>query len=165
MHVVAREINGYWLADKEIVDPKTQGRARAPGRRGSWSPRSRRCRPTARPRAAPGSTAAPTATPAKKDGEALDPKTGNKMAKRGKEDPTGLGLYPNWSWSWPVNRRIVYNRASVDEYGQPWDAEAGAAQVGAGRGPGDQGAEEEPDHRRRRCSSGPATSSTAATRR
>ena len=30
----------------------------------------------------------------------------NKMAKRGKEDPTGLGLYPNWSFAWPVNRRI-----------------------------------------------------------
>lgn len=46
---------------------------------------------------------------------------GNMMARRGKEDPTGLGLFPNWAWSWPVNRRIVYNRASVDPYGNPWD--------------------------------------------
>ncbi len=46
---------------------------------------------------------------------------GNMMARRGKEDPTGLGLFPNWAWSWPVNRRIVYNRASVDPQGNPWD--------------------------------------------
>jgi formate dehydrogenase major subunit len=30
------------------------------------------------------------------------------------------GLFPNWSWCWPVNRRILYNRASVDLKGQPW---------------------------------------------
>lgn len=46
---------------------------------------------------------------------------GNQMSRRGQEDPTGLGLYPKWSWSWPANRRILYNRASADENGQPWD--------------------------------------------
>lgn len=46
---------------------------------------------------------------------------GNMMARRGKEDPTGLGLYPNWAWCWPLNRRILYNRASVDPEGRPWD--------------------------------------------
>jgi formate dehydrogenase major subunit len=46
---------------------------------------------------------------------------GNMMARRGQEDPTGLGLYPNWSWNWPANRRILYNRASVDAAGKPWD--------------------------------------------
>lgn len=46
---------------------------------------------------------------------------GNQMARRGQEDPTGLGLYPRWAWSWPANRRILYNRASTDEHGQPWD--------------------------------------------
>jgi formate dehydrogenase major subunit len=46
---------------------------------------------------------------------------GNQMARRGQVDPTGLGLYPQWSWSWPANRRILYNRASADENGQPWD--------------------------------------------
>jgi formate dehydrogenase major subunit len=45
----------------------------------------------------------------------------NLMARRGKEDPTGLGLYPNWSWCWPYNRRIIYNRASVDLNGDPWN--------------------------------------------
>lgn len=45
----------------------------------------------------------------------------NLIARRKKEDPTGLGLYPEWAWAWPVNRRILYNRASVDKNGQPWD--------------------------------------------
>jgi formate dehydrogenase major subunit len=34
-----------------------------------------------------------------------------------------IGLYPNFSWCWPVNRRILYNRASVDTNGKPWDPE------------------------------------------
>jgi formate dehydrogenase major subunit len=36
-------------------------------------------------------------------------------------DPTGLGFFPNWSWSWPLNRRVLYNRASADLTGKPWD--------------------------------------------
>ena len=42
-------------------------------------------------------------------------------ARRKKTDPTGLGLYPEWAWAWPVNRRIIYNRASVDLEGNPRD--------------------------------------------
>ena len=45
----------------------------------------------------------------------------NMMARRGKKDPTGLGMYSEWAWAWPVNRRIIYNRASVDPKGKPWD--------------------------------------------
>jgi formate dehydrogenase major subunit len=45
----------------------------------------------------------------------------NNMAKRGKEDPTGLGLFPNWAFAWPVNRRILYNRASCDVNGKPYN--------------------------------------------
>ena len=45
---------------------------------------------------------------------------GNMAARREKKDPTGMGLYPEWSWCWPVNRRIIYNRASVDLTGKPW---------------------------------------------
>jgi formate dehydrogenase major subunit len=47
---------------------------------------------------------------------------GNMMDRRGQDDPTGLGLFPSYSWSWPANRRILYNRASVDMNGKPWDA-------------------------------------------
>ena len=51
----------------------------------------------------------------------FDEKGFNKMTKRGKDDPTGLGLFPNWSFAWPVNRRIIYNRASCDIYGKPYN--------------------------------------------
>lgn len=47
---------------------------------------------------------------------------GNQMNRRGPADPTQLGLFPQWSWSWPANRRILYNRASADHHGKPWDA-------------------------------------------
>ena len=48
---------------------------------------------------------------------------GNQMARRDNVDthPAGIGLYSNWSWCWPVNRRIIYNRASCDTSGQPYD--------------------------------------------
>jgi formate dehydrogenase major subunit len=46
---------------------------------------------------------------------------GNQMARRGTEDPSGLGIYANWAWSWPANRRVMYNRASCDPDGKPWD--------------------------------------------
>src|SRR5205823_12413104 len=46
---------------------------------------------------------------------------GNMMARRGTEDPSGLGIYPNWGFSWPANRRVMYNRASCDLQGKPWD--------------------------------------------
>jgi len=47
---------------------------------------------------------------------------GPQLARRGTEDPSGLGIYPNWAWSWPANRRVLYNRASCDLNGKPWDA-------------------------------------------
>jgi formate dehydrogenase major subunit len=32
-----------------------------------------------------------------------------------------INLYPLFSWTWPVNRRILYNRASVDKNGKPYN--------------------------------------------
>lgn len=63
---------------------------------------------------------------------------GAQIQRRGTEDPSGLGVYPNWAWSWPANRRVMYNRASCDLNGQPWDpsrpqvwwSEAGGKWVG-----------------------------------
>jgi formate dehydrogenase major subunit len=55
------------------------------------------------------------------------PDTGNLMKRRQgvqdpqTNDPTGMGFYPNWAWSWPLNRRVLYNRASADLDGNPWD--------------------------------------------
>ena len=49
------------------------------------------------------------------------PQTGNLSQRRDTSDPTGLGVYPNWGFAWPANRRILYNRASADKDGKPWD--------------------------------------------
>ena len=46
---------------------------------------------------------------------------GPLMQRRGTDDPSGQGIYPNWAWSWPMNRRVMYNRASCDVNGKPWD--------------------------------------------
>ncbi len=46
---------------------------------------------------------------------------GPMLQRRGTEDPSGQGIYPNWAWSWPANRRVLYNRASCDLAGKPWD--------------------------------------------
>ncbi|WP_169294974.1 formate dehydrogenase-N subunit alpha [Advenella sp. EE-W14] len=47
-------------------------------------------------------------------------KNGNQMARRDNTD-SGLGNTPGWAWAWPANRRILYNRASCDPSGKPWD--------------------------------------------
>lgn len=94
VHLVAKEINGYTVADKKQLanflglkdDGSTAG--------GCWIFSGYY----------PG--------PDKKD---------NKAAARGKADPSGLGLYPGWAFAWPVNRRIIYNRCSADVHGQPWN--------------------------------------------
>jgi formate dehydrogenase major subunit len=46
---------------------------------------------------------------------------GNQTARRDPSDPSGLGVHPGWGWSWPANRRVLYNRASCDVDGKPWD--------------------------------------------
>jgi formate dehydrogenase major subunit len=47
--------------------------------------------------------------------------TGNLMARRDNSDPTGIGQTLNWAWSWPANRRVLYNRASCDPSGKPFN--------------------------------------------
>ncbi len=100
---VAKELNGRALAD--ITDPKTNTTVKAgqqvPGF--AWL---------------------------KDDGTTLCgnwiysgswTEAGAMIQRRGTEDPSGLGIYPNWAWSWPANRRVLYNRASCDVDGKPWD--------------------------------------------
>jgi formate dehydrogenase major subunit len=100
---VAKEINGKALAD--ITDPKTNVTIKAgqqlPGF--AWL---------------------------KDDGTTLSgnwlycgswTEAGALTQRRGTDDPSGLGIYPNWGWSWPMNRRVLYNRASCDVNGKPWD--------------------------------------------
>ncbi len=61
---------------------------------------------------------------------------GENLSKRrdSRTDPGGLGLYPNFGWTWPNNMRVLYNRASCDRNGKPypgskpivwWDEAAG----------------------------------------
>jgi formate dehydrogenase major subunit len=42
--------------------------------------------------------------------------------RRGTTDPSGIGLFPDWGWAWTLNRRIMYNRSSVDIHGRSRDA-------------------------------------------
>jgi len=46
---------------------------------------------------------------------------GNNMARRDTSDPDNTGAYLKWAFSWPANRRILYNRASADINGKAWD--------------------------------------------
>ncbi len=62
---------------------------------------------------------------------------GNQMARQGQDDSTGLGLFAEWSWSWPANRRVLYNRASADADGKPWDPLRAAIRWRDGRYVGD----------------------------
>jgi len=109
-HAVAKEINGYFLEDvydMKVTPPKLIGKK---GDLVTSFPSLQ----------ADGTTSSGNwlycNSYIMKDGKPV-----NMMARRGKDDKTGLGLYPEWSWAWPVNRRIIYNRASVDLQGNPWD--------------------------------------------
>jgi len=46
---------------------------------------------------------------------------GNQTQRRATTDPLGLGMFHEWAFSWPANRRVMYNRASADADGKPWD--------------------------------------------
>jgi formate dehydrogenase major subunit len=100
---VAKEINGKAVAD--LTDPKTNVTIKA-------------------------GQQLPSFAWLKDDGTTLSgnwlycgswTEAGALTQRRGTEDPSGLGIYPNWAWSWPANRRVLYNRASCDGNGKPWD--------------------------------------------
>ena len=49
------------------------------------------------------------------------PADGHNVARSRKPDgPGGPGSHAGWAFSWPSNRRTLYNRASADLAGQPW---------------------------------------------
>jgi formate dehydrogenase major subunit len=110
IHLVAREVNGYYLEDlfDKKVDPPKQL-----GKKGQLMTNFVTLQ-------ADGTTSCGnwiySGSYTQKDDKII-----NMMARRGKDDPTGLGLFSGWAWAWPVNRRIIYNRASVDLNGNPWD--------------------------------------------
>jgi formate dehydrogenase major subunit len=49
------------------------------------------------------------------------PDAGSNTQRRDPADPSGLGIHAAWGWSWPMNRRVMYNRASCNLDGKPWD--------------------------------------------
>jgi formate dehydrogenase major subunit len=60
------------------------------------------------------------------------PHGNNRAASRQGDDWVGLG----WGFSWPANRRLMYNRASADLLGMPWQKEsrlAGEHNTAAGK--------------------------------
>ena len=67
------------------------------------------------------------------------PESGNMIQRRKgvqdpkANDPTGMGYYAEWGWSWPLNRRVLYNRASADPKGKPWDPERTGIKWDAGQ--------------------------------
>jgi formate dehydrogenase major subunit len=100
-HKVAKEINGYFLTDVTIKDKTYKAGTLVP------------------------SFAFLQADGTTSSGNWLYCQSytekGNMAARRNNVDESGIGLYSEWSWCWPINRRIIYNRASVDLYGKPWD--------------------------------------------
>jgi formate dehydrogenase major subunit len=108
-HYVAKEINGYTAKDIEVADPKTKKKtlvAKAGEQLASFAFLQD-----------DGSTTCGNWVYCGSYTE-----KGNMAARRSKADPSGIGLYPGWAWCWPVNRRIIYNRASVNKEGKPWNA-------------------------------------------
>ena len=103
---VAREINGRALAD--VTDPKLNQTFKA----GQQLPGFGWLRDD-------GSTSSRQLALLR----IVDRSRSRMMQRRGTEDPSGLGVYPNWGWSWPANRRVLYNRASCDLDGKPFDPE------------------------------------------
>jgi formate dehydrogenase major subunit len=43
----------------------------------------------------------------------------NRPARRKPRDQQG-GAFLEWGWAWPMDRRVLYNRASADPDGKPW---------------------------------------------
>ena len=103
-HSIAKEINGYFLEDREI-----KGKVYKKG------------------------TLVPSFAYLQDDGSTSSgnwlycnsyTEKGNMAARRNNSDASGIGLHSDWAWCWPVNRRIIYNGASVDPHtGMPWDRE------------------------------------------
>jgi formate dehydrogenase major subunit len=92
-HIVAKEINGYIWSDKDQMESFMDLKDDGSTACGNWI----YC----------------GSYPGK-----------NMMARRGTgEGPGSIGMYPEWSWCWPLNRRIIYNRAAVNRKGEPWDPE------------------------------------------
>ena len=104
VHLVAKEVNGYDVASGKLMNSFGALKADGSTTSGNWLYCNSYVEPDMEPDA---------------------PVPGNRASLRN-PDPgyfAETAVYPKWSWCWPVNRRIIYNRASVDLDGIPWDKE------------------------------------------
>jgi formate dehydrogenase-N alpha subunit len=98
---IAKEINGYDLTTGKLLDSFTGLKDDGTTTSGNWL----YCNSYVEP-----------------DKEPDAPIPGNRASLRSRvPGPFDIELFPKWAWSWPVNRRIIYNRASVDLDGNPWE--------------------------------------------
>jgi formate dehydrogenase major subunit len=88
---VLREINGYTVADRKQISSYQQLKDDGSTACGGWM----YC--------------------------GVYPSEGHNVARSRKPDgPGGPGSHAGWAFSWPANRRTLYNRASADLDGRPW---------------------------------------------
>jgi len=106
-HLIAKEVNGYFLTDKVVEDPVKKEKREF--KKGQLVPSFAFLQDD-------GSTSSGCWIYCASYTDA-----GNMSARRGTKDASGIGGYHEWAWSWPVNRRIIYNGASVDPEGKPYD--------------------------------------------
>jgi len=100
---VAKEMNGYDLTTGKLLDTFANLKDDGTTTSGNWVYCNCYVEPDKEPNA---------------------PIPGNRASRRDSSpDQFNIGMYPKWAWCWPLNRRIVYNRASVDLNGEPWDKE------------------------------------------
>ncbi len=92
-NLVAMEINGYRVADGSLLNSFGELKEDGSTACGSWI----------------------------YTGFYSDPD--NPACKRRIPEKEGIGLNPQWAFSWPANRRIVYNRGAADPQGTPWNPE------------------------------------------
>lgn len=108
VHLVAKEINGYKVTNRKQVKDFTELKDDGSTACGCWI-----------------------------YGGSYN-EDGNNMARRDGRDVGGkVGLYPGWTWAWPMNRRIVYNRASVNRNGEPWNPKKWVVKWNGSRWTGD----------------------------
>ncbi len=91
--LVAREINGYETATKKLVPGFAKLMADGSTASGCWIY------------------------------SGFYPEEGKNLSQRRDNKDTGNGNYLNWSFAWPANRRVLYNRCSAKPDGTPWSKE------------------------------------------
>ncbi|MBY7142068.1 molybdopterin-dependent oxidoreductase [Virgibacillus sp. NKC19-3] len=98
MEAVLKEMNGYDLKTSKLLDSSSQIQSREPGTVSSGV----------------GGLYTGVIT-----------EEGNHSLRRDNADPSGLGVHPNWTFAWPGNSRVLWNRGSVDKDGKPRDKDRG----------------------------------------